>query len=438
MLPEKARNSSVGMKVLLFENLKKNGADKAEILKSLGTFDLYKFEQFMYDKQFKEFKAKLDAKNIRLMLDLAIGVNPTGVDVWANKDIFLLDRDFNPTKTSGSPPEPGYDYTQTWGHALCDYDSPRFWDYQEQSVRKLINEGDLRLDHFVGYINRAEIPLSCTKEDGTVLNGDLMFKPLSEGGMGAQFFKDEWIVRVDKKTNNKGENMFELFKRVAQQAGMKPEDCYVLEDFGPLGETAAYKEFKENFGKDFVSQRVPIGTGIGDDLTKPHDMNNSSNPYKIEEQGNTAILTGNHDKPTMKEYVDKLLDSEPKTFYKSKNSPALFREFCKKELKLTTEEMKNHNLVVKELMKWHYTRNVKQVQATLQDALGLYFRPNIPGFWNGMEDKYLMKPTKEGLLPFWSRVFPKGFLDRTDKSGINSGYKDLAQEYIETMQELYK
>ena len=93
---------------------------------------------------------------------------------------------------------------------------------------------------------------------------------------------------------------------------------------------------------------------------------------------------------------------------------------------------------MKELMKWHYTRkNVKQVQTTLQDALGLYFRPNIPGFWNGMEDKYKMKTTAEALLPFWSRVFPKDFLSRTEKTGINPGYKDLADNFIKMMDDLF-
>ena len=54
-----------------------------------------------------------------------------------------------------------------------------------------------------------------------------------------------------------------------------------------------------------------------------------------------------------------------------------------------------------------------------------------------MKDKYLMKTTAEALLPYWSRVFPKGFLERTDKSGINPGYKDLADNYIDMMNKLY-
>ena len=407
--------------------------------KELKEFKKYKFEQFLFDKQFNEFNNQLNSKNIRLILDLAIGVSPNGVDTWANKDIFLLDKDFNPIRVSGCPSESEYPRTQVWGHPLFDYDNPRFWEYQEASLRKMINEADLRLDHFVGYINRAEIPTSYTKPDGTVLYGDEIFAPVEKGGMGKEFFKDEWVARIDKKTNSRGENMFELFKRVAIEEGKKPEECYILEDFGPLAETEAYKEFKEKFGQDFISQRVPLAKGIGSDIKKAHNLNNPSNPYKLNTQGNTAILTGNHDQPSLIEYIDKLLDEKPKVFANGKNSPALFREFCKKELKLTNEEMKDHDLVAKEFMKWHYCQDgVKQVQTTLQDALGIYYRPNIPGYWNGMEDKYKMKATAESLLPFWSRVFPKGFLERTDKNGINPGYKDLADNFTKTMNELFE
>ena len=240
-----------------------------------------------------------------------------------------------------------------------------------------------------------------------------------------------------KKTNSRGENMFELFVRVAKEAGKNPEDCYILEDFGPLGETEAYKEFKEKYGKNFISQRMPLAKGIGCDIKRMHDMDNQSNPYNLSNQSNTAILTGNHDQPSLRTYVDKLLDSPGKKFKDGKNSPALFREFCKKELKLTNEEMKDHAIVAKELMKWHYTQNVRQVQTTLQDALGIYFRPNIPGSWNGMNDKWLKKPTIESLLHYWSSVFPKGFLHRINESGINSGYKKPADEFIKTMDELY-
>lgn len=371
-LPEDAKEKGLPLKTLMNRTI-----DKASAKNVLKQFEQFKFEQFLYDKQFNEFKSQLQSKDIRLILDLAIGVNPNGVDVWANKNIFLLDEDYAPTKISGAPPEGAYPYTQTWGHALYNYDSPDFWNYQESSIRRFLNEGDLRLDHFVGYINRVEIPTKYETKDGKV-----------------------------------------------------------LEDFGPLGETKAYKEFKQKFAADFVSQRIPIALGIGESIKSSQDITNSSHPDNLKAQENIALLTGNHDLMPIKEYIDKLLDAPAKHFSQGDNSPALFRKFCKEELKLKT--LKDRDLVARELMKWHYLQqNTKQVQTTLQDALGIYFRPNIPGSWNGMKDKYEMKNTPEALLPFWSRVFPKDFLNNSNKSGINPGYRDLAENYIKMMEEIF-
>lgn len=94
--------------------------------------------------------------------------------------------------------------------------------------------------------------------------------------MGKDFFEPDWIVRIDKKHNSRGENMFELFKRVAKDEGLVPEDCYILEDFGPLAETEAYKQFREKYGKNFISQRVPVAMGIGESIEKAHEKNSSS------------------------------------------------------------------------------------------------------------------------------------------------------------------
>lgn len=135
---------------------------------------------------------------------------------------------------------------------------------------------------------------------------------------------------------------------------------------------------------------------------------------------------------TMRELIDKYMSpSTPKPIQK------VFKRFCENELQLTPEEIKDKDLIFDNILKLHYTRDVKQVQTTLQDALEIYFRPNIPGSWNGMYDKFLMKTTPEALLNYWSRVFPKGFPVCDNKSGINSGYKLLADKFIELMPQLY-
>ena len=397
--------------------------------------NLYKFEQFLYDKQFNEMTENLEKRGIHLIMDLPIGVSATGVDTWGKKNIFLLDKNFRPTKVSGCPPEPNYPYTQVWNHALYNYDSPDFWDYHEQSLKKLLKNSDLRLDHFVGYINRAALPTEFVKEDRTVIKGtENIFKPQNEGGMGIDFFKNEWIEDIQSKRNKNGENVFDVFMRVAKELGKKPEDTYILENFGPLAKTKAYKQFDKKYGKNFISQRVPIGMGIKDSGAKKDKLNS---PFGIKEQ-NLALLTGNHDLPSLMETIDNLLNVEGKKQTKQqKKAGEIFKKFCREELKMNDKEMEDKDNIYKNTMKWFYSRDVKQVQTTLQDALEIYWRPNIPGFWHGMKDKFLQKPTKEALLPYWNKVFPKDFLERNNPSGINPGYKENADNFKDLMTELY-
>lgn len=396
--------------------------------------ELYKFEQFLYDKQFNEMVDQLNGKGIHLTMDLPIGVSATGVDTWGKKNIFHLDENFRPTKVSGCPPEDAYPYTQVWHHALYNYDEPAFWDYQEAAIKQLLKTSDLRLDHFVGYINRAAIPTSFTKADGTILRGDDIFKPTSQGGMGVGFWQPEWVEDIYNKKNPKGENIIELFIRAAKEVGKKPEDTYILEDFGPLAQTELYKEYSKKYGDKFISQRVPIAMGISGSGVKWDALNS---PFNIKAGSNIAILTGNHDLPPLKQFIDELMDVSNQDLAPSqRNAQKIFRHFCFNNLKIDPKDINNKEVVYDKVMEWHYKTGVKQVQTTLSDALGIYYRPNIPGFWNGQHDKYLMKTTPEALLPFWSRVFPKDFLNRDDMGGINPGYKKAADKFVEMMQNL--
>ena len=298
----------------------------------------------------------------------------------------------------------------------------------------LLKTSDLRLDHFVGYINRAAIPTTYTKADGTILKGGEIFNPIEQGGMGVGFWKEEWIEDIYHKKNPKGENVIELFLRVAKEVGKKPEDTFVLEDFGPLAQTDVYKEYYKTYGQKFISQRVPIAMGISGSGVKFDKLNS---PFKMREK-NVALLTGNHDLPSMRQFIDELTDvTNPNLSKAQKKTQKIFAEFCKKELKLSSEEMKNKDLIFEKVLEWHYKQDVKQVQTTLADALGIYYRHNIPGRWNGMDDKFLMKPNADALLPYWSKVFPKDFLSRENRSGINPGYKKEADKFVEMMSKLY-
>lgn len=100
--------------------------------------------------------------------------------------------------------------------------------------------------------------------------------------------------------------------------------------------------------------------GIGENIDKPQDKTNISNPKNLASQKNIALLTGNHDLPHLREYIDMLLDNNPDNL-NGDNSPMMFIKFCKEELNLTNDELKDRDKVLEELMKWHYTRDAKMM-----------------------------------------------------------------------------
>ena len=86
--PEDAKAEGISLKDKIL-NVLSNKIDKKEYEDGVG---LYKFEQFLYNKQYNEMADELAGKGIRLMMDLPVGVSSGGVDVWGKKNIFLLDK----------------------------------------------------------------------------------------------------------------------------------------------------------------------------------------------------------------------------------------------------------------------------------------------------------------------------------------------------------
>lgn len=404
---------------LVFNALKKIGAGLS--YKSyVNQKDLYKFEQFLFDKQFRQTIKILEDNNLKIMTDFPIGVCSDGVDTWANKEIFFLDKEtLRPTVVTGCPSKrDGKPFTQVWGHAQLDLSKAGAWNYLENSLKQMLELSDVRLDHFAAYANRTKIPTKHIDENGRVLLGNDIFKE-SPAGMGVGFFDETWIedVATLENPNKKNENIFDMFIRLAKEFNKDSRDAYMIESLGKLTETKAYQEgFEEKYGDLFTHQRMVFPKNL-EDLNVINELDTSSRDF--------VVLTSNHDKPAMRETIRLLLDKE-------KNIGGKFTEFCKKDLQLKSSEILDLDFVLNKLMHWFYTRFEKHhIHTTLIDALGLEGRFNFPGTTNSSEDKYLMKQTLDGLIWLWTQVMPRGFLDKVDKNGNHSGYKDRAEKFID-------
>jgi hypothetical protein len=433
-LPEENAEKSFEKKI---KYLQKHDLDDEYI----EIIDQFRFEQFIFNKQFKEFKKKLDKHGINLFVDLAYAIAPNGKDVWSNKDIVELDENYNPKRLTGCPPEVVYPMTQRWGQAVWNYESESFWTYQDNSIRHLLKEGCVRLDHFGGLVNRGAIPTKWEK-DGKTLYGSAIFKPIEEGGFGPDFWEDEWLEDVHHLTNKKGENLIQLYLRVAEEEGLDPKTTFIIEDLGSVCVTKSCQKFMEEYKNVLAGLRLPVTYGIDLSINAPkviNDPDNDSNPYNIKGGvENVALLSGSHDPPALMEVIDTLLNSTPMTFEGGiVNSPHHFRAFCQAELGITPDKLWDHYYVSREILKWLYRKPARHVHTTISDALGIYFRPNIPGGWNGAEDKWYMKNSVEGLFNYWGKQFPKSFLSRLDNSGINPGYKERTELYVAMMNDLF-
>ena len=421
--PEKVDKENSLDKIVL-ESLKKLGVELSPVSYQHAK-NLYKFEQFLFNKQFNDTLDLLKQNNLKIMTDFPIGVCADGVDTWFQKDMFLLDKEtLKPIVVTGCPSQKnGADFTQVWGHAQLDFDKQATWDYLETSLNQMLAVSDVRLDHFAAYANRAKIPTKYKTNDGRVLEGNDIFKE-KPFGMGVGFFEQTWIEDIASKKNPKnGENIFDLFIRLAKQNDKDVKDAYMIESLGKLTKEPAYIEkFEKKYGDYFTHQRAVFPKNLNDPSIE-QELGSSPRDF--------VVLTSNHDKPSLRDSIKALLIEE------GNNNGGKFTDFCKKELKLDEKSLLDIDSVQLDLMKWFYTKFKKHhIHTTLMDALSLEGRFNIPGTTNASEERYLMSPTPEGLVALWTQVMPKEFLDKIDKNGNHAGYKDRAEKFIKLQKDL--
>lgn len=110
--------------------------------------------QFFFFSQWESLRAAAARKGIRIIGDLPIFSAPDSADVWANRELFLLDAHGHPTAVSGVPPDYFSATGQLWGNPLYDWDALRrqrfrFWIRRIGAAFGLFDF--VRIDHFRGF-----------------------------------------------------------------------------------------------------------------------------------------------------------------------------------------------------------------------------------------------------------------------------------------------
>ncbi len=190
-----------------------------------------RYFQYLFARQWQSLRRYCAELGISIMGDAPIYVSLDSCDVWANREIFVLDDLGLPVYAAGAPPDYFSETGQMWGNPVYD------WAHLERTdfawwIRRLEHERrrcDLvRLDHFRGFCAFWQVP-AC---ESTAENG-------------------VWIP-------GPGARLFEAVRRaipdlhlVAEDLGViTPDVTALMERFGFPGMKVLQFAFSENMGEN--------------------------------------------------------------------------------------------------------------------------------------------------------------------------------------------
>ena len=217
-----------------------------------GEVAFYKFQQFMFLKQWKALKAYANEKGIRIIGDIPIYVAFDSADSWAHPELFQFYEELQPVAVAGCPTDAFSATGQIWCNPLYrwDYHKKTGFSWWMKRIRFSFELYDMvRVDHFRGFDQYYAIPFGET----TAIHGAW------EDGPGIAIF--EKIKEVFGKVNIIAEDLGFLTPSVLKLLedtgfpGMK-----VLEFAFQAGEESSYLPY-------LYKQNCVVYTGTHDNDT---------------------------------------------------------------------------------------------------------------------------------------------------------------------------
>jgi 4-alpha-glucanotransferase len=269
-----------------------------------------KWLQFVFLKQWKALKKYALQHGIRLFGDLPFYISYDSVDVWANPQLFKLDKEGNKISAAGVPPDYFNADGQLWGMPIYRWDvmAQDNFAWWKNRLRKNMELYDLlRLDHFRAFSSYWEVPA----EESTAIKGEWIPGPASS-----------------------------FFQAMQEEFGELP---FVAEDLGDISDEVY--ELRDEF--KMPGMKV-LQFAFGDDMASsihiPHQYNTE----------NCVVYTGTHDNNTTKGW------------YKSESSKLNRKNMMHY---LGTEIDKNN--VSFQLTRLAYASTARLAIIPIQDVLGL-------------------------------------------------------------------
>ncbi len=131
----------------------------------------YKFTQYEFFRQWALVKAYANKKDIEVIGDIPIFIAMDSSDVWANPELFYLDKLGNPTEVAGVPPDYFSVTGQLWGNPLYDWaaNKKQGFKWWIERIKAMVTVSDvIRIDHFRAFDEYWAIPYG----EPTAVNGE--------------------------------------------------------------------------------------------------------------------------------------------------------------------------------------------------------------------------------------------------------------------------
>ena len=229
--------------------------------------DFYKFQQYYFARQWGSLKAYANEKHVKIIGDIPIYVAYDSSDVWANPELFDLDKDNVPNAVAGCPPDAFAVTGQLWGNPLYrwDYHKETGYDWWLKRIEYCFRLYDVvRIDHFRGFDEYYAIPF---------------------GDKTAEFGR--W-------RKGPGYDIFDVIKKKLGDVSVIAEDLGFLTD--------SVRDLVKKTG--YPSMKVLLFAFGGDPSSEylPHNLSS-----------NAVIYTGTHDNETTLGWYQRCLKEEKHT-----------------------------------------------------------------------------------------------------------------------------
>ncbi len=212
----------------------------------------WEFAQWCFFRQWFALKKYANDRGVKIVGDIPIFIAYQSSDVWANPELFYLDKQMKPTHVAGVPPDYFSETGQRWGNPLYKWNKMHETGYAwfiERIKTTLALVDIVRIDHFRGFAGYWEIPAT----EKTAVKG-------------------RWAKGPGAK----------LFDAIAKKLGKLP---IIAEDLGEI--TPDVVELRDRY--QFPGMRIL-------QFAFAADTKNNFLPHNY--ISNTVVYTGTHDNDT--------------------------------------------------------------------------------------------------------------------------------------------